>query len=93
MMNCIKGIILFFCLIPLLVTSGEEASRDLVDMAARNTLSITDMIAAITAANTGEILTLETAGTSGLPKYWSWTEPFKLVAADGKTYIHGVQQC
>ena len=37
-----------------------------------------------------EILCIETADDSGLPHDWSWPEPVKLMAADGKTDIYGV---
>ena len=37
-----------------------------------------------------EILTVETADTSGLPADWQWPEPVKLKAADGETDIYAV---
>ena len=37
-----------------------------------------------------EVLTLETADTSGLPADWQWPEPIELKAADGETSIFGV---
>lgn len=37
-----------------------------------------------------EILCIETADDSGLPQNWSWPEPVKLIAADGKTDIYAV---
>ena len=37
-----------------------------------------------------EILCIETADDSGLPENWSWPEPVKLMAADGKTDIYAV---
>ena len=36
------------------------------------------------------VMVLETADISGLPKWWQWPEPVKLLAADGKTDIHGL---
>ena len=40
--------------------------------------------------NGREILTLETADLSDLPKSWQWPEPVKLKASDHKTDIYGV---
>lgn len=37
-----------------------------------------------------ELLELETADVSGLPKGWQWPEPVKLTSADNKTDIYGV---
>ena len=37
-----------------------------------------------------EILLLETADVSGLPKDWHWPEPVKLKGADGVTDVYGV---
>lgn len=37
-----------------------------------------------------ELLTLETADTSGLPENWRWPEAIKLKSADGETDIYGV---
>lgn len=36
------------------------------------------------------LLTVEIADLSGLPDGWQWPEPVKLLAADGKTTIHGL---
>jgi hypothetical protein len=40
--------------------------------------------------NGREVLCIETADDSGLPQNWSWPEPVKLIAADGKTDIYAV---
>ena len=40
--------------------------------------------------NGNEILTIETANVSGLPKNWQWPEPVMLKAADGETDIYAV---
>lgn len=37
-----------------------------------------------------ELLCIETADVSGLPKGWQWPEPVKLTAADGETDIYGL---
>lgn len=37
-----------------------------------------------------EILIIEEAEMTGLPKDWHWPEPFKVMSADGKTDLYGV---
>lgn len=37
-----------------------------------------------------DIMTLEAADISGLPKGWQWPEPVKLIAADGETDVYGL---